>query len=155
MSLGIEGNSTLAKAAIQISNTLLNYRHTITGAAFSEEEEKAYLDLIPQITDSFDLANDKISAMQNSFHVSNNSFYKQAIGSLYTKLSDQIANPQNYSNTGGQDNSNSGGDYYPNQPPVGTKFDKSASDQMAGVSKEQEAAMSPQQKAELKKLGLL
>lgn len=87
---GTVGDARLRQIASSIALSLIDYRKSVSGAAFTESEGAEYRSLFPSIGNTYDLNIAKIDGLLNSWERSNDAFYRSMITpSLYEAIYQQ------------------------------------------------------------------
>ena len=86
--LGMQtGEGELNRLQNTIALAIIDYRHAVSGAAFTEGEKLAYESVFPSIGKTPELNADKISTLKEKFKNDAESFYRHRIGdNLYDKI---------------------------------------------------------------------
>lgn len=85
--IGKTTDPALAKIKEQIDFNLQQYRHAMTGAAFSQQESQAYASVLPQVSNANDLNSAKIGSMIDIMNLQQKVSLQNAIGSQnYDKI---------------------------------------------------------------------
>lgn len=81
------GDSELARIANEIQVAIIDYRRSVSGAAFTESEANQYEQIFPSIGNTPELNKQKITSLLNVFNRNANNFYRRQVGSSnYEKL---------------------------------------------------------------------
>lgn len=84
---GTVGDPELRKLATQISSTLIDYRKSVSGAAFTESEQKEYAEIFPSISGTYKLNIAKVEGLVDSWNSGNSAFYRSVITpTLYDEI---------------------------------------------------------------------
>ena len=85
--LGKTAGPELADIANQIGLAIIDYRHAVSGAAFTESEARAYEALFPSLGKESNLNQAKINSLRTKFQKDTENFYRQRIGTTkYDKI---------------------------------------------------------------------
>lgn len=85
--LGEVKNPAMRKVATKIATALMNYRRSITGAAFTMQESPEYSKIFPSINNVAELNTANIEGLTEVLNGDTNKFYEQTMGpSNYNKL---------------------------------------------------------------------
>ena len=78
--VGATRSPALRSLATRISAALVDYRHAVSGAAFTASEAAQYAKMFPSVLNTQTLNNANIDALLSVFKQANESFYRQQLG---------------------------------------------------------------------------
>lgn len=76
---GTLGDAELRRMATLIASTLIDYRKSVSGAAFTESEKTDYAELFPSVNGTYELNMAKIDGLVESWREGNREFYRTVI----------------------------------------------------------------------------